>query len=105
MRGGLNTTCSARHDLAQDPPPLYERYVPQVSTVEPQAVEGNEAGLATAVEERIEEGMPASVQADHLAVEDGVPYAPERARDLGGERGEALKGVPVAGDETSLSPL
>ena len=43
------------------------------------------------MEERVEEGATVvAVQADHLAVEDGVAHASERDRDLGSERGKAL---------------
>ena len=45
------------------------------------------------------------IEADHLAVEDSAAHAPERDRDLGGERGKALEGVAVAGDETTLVAL
>src|SRR5206468_11046331 len=46
-----------------------------------------------------------SVQADDLPVEDGVAHASECDRDLGGERGEVLEGVAVAGDEPTLPVL
>src|ERR1051325_11093679 len=97
----LQARSSARDDSTQHPLPLYERQAPQVSTVEPEAVEGDEARLSAAVEERAEERTPVSIQTNHLAVEDGVAYAPERDRDLGGERGEALERVAVAGDEAA----
>jgi len=45
------------------------------------------------------------IETHDLAVEDGVPNAPERDRDLGGERTEALEGVTVARDEPTLAVL
>ena len=62
----------ARHAPPQHPLPLDEREAPQVATVESEAIERDEAGGGTAVEERIEQRSPVVIETDDLAVEDRV---------------------------------
>jgi hypothetical protein len=101
----LHAGSPSRDDSTQHPLPLDQRQIAQVPAIEPQAVERHEAGVAAAVEERIEQRAAIPIQTDDLAVEDHVLDAPEGACDLGGERGEALEGVTVARDETTLTVL
>jgi hypothetical protein len=105
MRQELQARSSARDDSTQHPLPLDERKAPQVSAIQPKDIERHEKGGTAAVEECVEQRATVAVQADYLTVEDGVAHASERDCDLGRERGEALEGVAVAGDETTPAVL